>query len=255
MGWNFHRIWGTDWYRTQKRQIGILKKAIETAVETSRNSQEMQPQPLKDKKEKERDLIERLEKEEEVPEPRPYILTNGQLKIYNRELLELPYPIIADVIAQILKIEGPLHLNDAARRITDSMGIGRIGNRISAHIFLSANFGHQKKMFHMESEFLYENEDKKVEIRDRSNLPNTHKKIQNVPPEEIQQALLETIRNAFSIPTEEAISEALSKLGFGRATQKAREVIGKEIIKLKADGKIKKEQDRLVLADTLYNIG
>ncbi len=248
MGWDFHRIWSTDWFRTQKKQINILKEAIETAVEASRTSREQLQQSIPVQKREEREIIERLEKEEDLPESKPYILANGQLKNnFHRELLELPYSIIADVISEILKIEGPLHLNDAARRITDSMGIGRIGNRISAHIFLSANFGHQKKMFHMESEFLYEDEAKKIEIRDRSNLPNSLKKIENVPPEEIQKALLETIRNAFSITTEEAISEALSKLGFGRATQKAREVIGKEIIKLKANNKIKIEEDRLVL--------
>ena len=251
IGWDFHRIWSTDWFRTQKKQIDILKESIETAVEASRNSQELQRQLLPDRKEMEGELIERLEKEEKVTEPRPYILANGQLNILNRELLELPYSNIADVIVQILKIEGPLHLNDAARRITDTMGIGRIGNRISSHISLSANFGLKRKMFHMESEFLYKDENKEVEIRDRSNLPNTLKKIENVPPEEIQQALLETIDKAFSIPEQEAISSALAKMGFGRATQRASKILDVEIEKLKACGKIKKEQDRLMLMAVL----
>ena len=35
MGWKFHRIWSTDWFRTQSRQIEILKKAIENAIEIS----------------------------------------------------------------------------------------------------------------------------------------------------------------------------------------------------------------------------
>jgi very-short-patch-repair endonuclease len=251
MGWDFHRIWSTDWFRTQKKQIDILKESIEIAFEASRNSQELQPQLLSDRKEMEGELIECLEKEEDLPEPRPYILANGQLIIGNRELLDLPYSNLADVISQILKIEGPLHLNDAARRITDTMGIGRIGNRISGHIFLSANFGHQRKMFHLESEFLYKDEDKKAKIRDRSNLPGALKKIENVPPEEIQLALLETIDQAFSIPEQEAISSALGKMGFGRATQRASSILEVEIVNLMEFGKIKKDQDRLVLTTVL----
>ncbi|MCM4161731.1 DUF3320 domain-containing protein [Antarcticibacterium flavum] len=247
MGWVFHRIWSTDWFRTQQKQIVLLKDAIENAVKTSQEHQEIHP--ILEKTKRVEVVIQRLDKEEDVLEVKPYILANGQIKIdTSRELLDLPYSTISGLIFQILKIEGPLHLTDAARRIADALGKGRVGNRIYEHIFISATLGHDRKRFYMESEFLYEDETKKVELRDRSNLHNSLKNIENVPPEEIRLALLETIEKAFSISQEEAISEALSKMGFGRATQKASKVVKTEIKKLMKMRKIKMEQERLILS-------
>jgi hypothetical protein len=52
---------------------------------------------------------------------------------------------------------------------------------------------------------------------------------------------------AFSLPKEEAISEALSSMGFNRSTEKASVIVGAEIAKLFKQNKIKLEDNRIVI--------
>src|SRR5690606_24265108 len=105
-----------------------------------------------------------------------------------------------------------------------------------------------KTGFYLSNNFIYVDETKEIEIRDRGLLPISYKNIDHVPPEEIQKAIFETIEMSFSISQTDLISETLSKMGFGRATSKASSIIKSEIKKLIRSQKIKMEQERLVLS-------
>ena len=63
-------------------------------------------------------------------------------------------------------------------------------------------------------------------------MPNNLKHIERISKEEIQRAILKTIEMAFSIAQQEVISEALSLIGFNRATSKSVDIVNKEISKL-----------------------
>ncbi|QED38999.1 DUF3320 domain-containing protein [Antarcticibacterium arcticum] len=249
MGWKFHRIWSTDWFRTESKQISLLQAAIENAIrETQKENESNQ------------------KKELENFENSPLSITREDIEIVDNK--SIPYKIfmddftvplqgeipfiskisIAKGISQIVKEEGPIHLKDVAKRITDKMGIGRIGNRIFDHIKESARYGHSQKWFYLSNNFIYVDESKEIEIRDRSLLPISYKNIEHVPPEEIQKAIFETIEMSFSISQTEVISETLSKMGFGRATLKASNIVKSEIKKLIRSQKIKMEQERLIIS-------
>ena len=163
------------------------------------------------------------------------------------ELLEIPTHKISNHLLTILQFEGALHIKDAAKRITDFLGIGRIGNRIMEHILQGAKYGHKNKLFFYHKQFLYLDASKNVVVRDRSLIPPNLKKIENVPPQEIQLALIETISMAFSLPESEAISEALSLMGFTRSTEKARTILKLEISKLLKQKKIRIEEEKLMI--------
>ena len=163
------------------------------------------------------------------------------------ELLEVPVSKISDYLLSILQAEGVIHIKDAAKRITDALGIGRIGNRILEKIIDGATYGHRNNLFHHSKDFLYHDANKIVEVRDRSDFDPSLKKIENIAPEEIQKALIDTISMAFSLPESEAISVALSSMGFSRSTEKASVIIGAEIAKLFKEKKIKLEDNRIVI--------
>jgi very-short-patch-repair endonuclease len=251
MGWKFHRIWSTDWFRTQSRQIELLKKAIEIAINESNqtsNSQNLKIAPKKEIPAHKPLAIERNKAVHNVPTVKKYEVIKTIPNItYSVELLEVPISKISDYLFSILKAEGVIHINDAAKRITDAYGIGRIGNRIYDRIVHSAKYGHQNSLFYYSKEFLYHDANKIVEVRDRSILPPTLKKIENVAPEEIQKSLIDTISMGFSLPEAEAISEALSSMGFNRSTEKASVIVGAEIAKLFKEKKIKLEDNRIVM--------
>ena len=62
--------------------------------------------------------------------------------------------------------------------------------------------------------------------------------IEWVAPEELDQALVETVTLGFSMSREDAISGALGLLGFGRATSKISSVLEERISSLTAEGRL-----------------
>ena len=251
MGWKFHRIWSTDWFRTQSRQIELLKNAIENTINQSNHT----PDFIKVVKDTRKEIpvqklvtIQRNEVVHNIPTVKKYevIKTIPHLSFYP-ELLEVPVSKISDYLLSILQAEGVIHIKDAAKRITDALGIGRIGNRILEKIIDGATYGHRNNLFHYSKDFLYHDANKIVEVRDRSYFDPSLKKIENIAPEEIQKALIDTISMAFSLPEAEAISVALSSMGFNRSTEKASVIVGVEIAKLFKEKKIKLEDNRIVI--------
>ena len=77
-----------------------------------------------------------------------------------------------------------------------------------------AVYGHRNQMIFLDGDFLFTDSSKLVKVRDRSDLAASAKKLELVPQEEIREALITAIRAAFSLSEEDAISEALSMLGF-----------------------------------------
>jgi very-short-patch-repair endonuclease len=249
MGWRFHRIWSTDWFRTESKQIKLLQEVIQNAVSTSEAEQKVKTHSIFSEKFKINPIvIEREIEEKKEPERKKYQVIDSELGVETfGDILMVPTRVLSNAVLNILQIEGPIHLREAARRITDSMSIGRIGNRIFDHIRAAAKEGHSKKIFFLQNDFLYLDEQKEVDIRDRSELSITSKKIEFVPPEEIQKAIIQTIDMSFSISENEVISETLKKIGFGRATQNASRIVKSDIKKLIHSNKIKMEQERLIL--------
>jgi very-short-patch-repair endonuclease/DNA polymerase III delta prime subunit len=228
MGWKFHRIWSTDWFRTQKKQVVILKEAIEKAILESKNkieSKELVEEGIYE--------IPRKEVKDIVLKKKKYQLL---LQISNidtsYDILYLSDEIVAKYILEIVSYEGAIHIKDAAKRITDSYYIGRVGNRIFSKITTGAEYGHRNMKFYFSNNIIYKDESKIVEIRDRSEVPNNLKHIEHIPKEEIQSAIIKTIEMAFSITEQEVISEALSMMGFNRATSKSSDIVNKEITNL-----------------------
>jgi len=122
---------------------------------------------------------------------------------------------------KLLTYEGPIHSEQVARRLVESVGISRVGSRISQRFEQALKSGSRQELFYYKAPFLYADEDRIVPLRDRSGLAPTYKKIEYVPPEEIAGALKDVVSAAFTIERSEAVSASLALLGFQRATQKA----------------------------------
>ena len=240
LGWCFHRIWSTDWFRDPHRESARLADSIAQALrvveEPPASPTPAPPQP-----------INRDEPTDNNLQADPYVLATGDLGIA-AEIHELPLAAVAQAMRQVIDIEGPVHLTEAARRLAESAGFARVGSRMLGHIKRAAEFGHQNGLLHLAGDFLFADSDKPVRVRDRSDLPSTARNIDLVPDEEICVALIEVIRAAFSLSEEAAIAEALSLLGFRRATAKAKQKVGAALRTLVQDGAVTVEDDEVAVA-------
>lgn len=240
LGWRFHRIWSTDWFRDPHRESARLADSIAQALHTA---EEPSAPPTSASPPR----IERDEPTENNLQAPAYVLATDDLGIA-AEIHELPLDDVARALRKVIDIEGPVHLTEAARRLAESAGFARVGSRMLGHIKRAAECGHRNGLLHLAGDFLFADGDKSVRVRDRSDLPSAAKKIELVPDEEIRLALIAAIRAAFSLSEEEAIAEALSLLGFRRVTAKPRQKVGAALRTLVQDGAVTVEDDKISVA-------
>lgn len=127
---------------------------------------------------------------------------------------------LVQMISAVVDGEAPVHESDITRRLMDAFGVTRAGSRISTAVDEAIRLGCRQQRFRHRDGFVYSANGQDVQIRNRAQLEAAERKIELVAPEEIDLALLETVTLEFSMATEDAVSGALSLLGFGRATAK-----------------------------------
>jgi DNA polymerase III delta prime subunit/very-short-patch-repair endonuclease len=255
LGWRFHRIWSTDWFRHPQAETQRLKEAIETSVEALASSatEEVIAVPNNHEPTPTAQISRDEPSDSSISAAKPYRVYEGSLGLPTRiEPHEFSDNVIHKAVKTLLEHEGPLHFDQAAKRLVNSVGITRVGKRINSRFYQAFSKGSANGVFCFEDPFLYPSSEATSPIRDRSNLPNTHKRIEHVPPAEIQAALIETVSGAFTIQREEAISASLSLLGFQRSTQKAVTQVDNVLSELIDDGVLIDTNNNLAVYQTSY---
>ncbi|MBN2861086.1 MAG: DUF3320 domain-containing protein, partial [Sphaerochaetaceae bacterium] len=152
---------------------------------------------------------------------------------------------LAAAIQKIVAVEGPIHVELIAKRITNAFGYSRVGNRINESILTALNTGASMGFFSHRGDFVYQQPEEKGILRNRANLLPVEKKFEYVPEEEIQEAISHILLHAFSISRKELISAALNILGFQRATLKISDRIDKVIENLQEEQTIIEQSGNL----------
>lgn len=132
-------------------------------------------------------------------------------------MLEIPPIEVARLLEAITRVEGPVHLRVATRRIAAAIGAKATGKAVWA-IKQAADFAKVR----IASDFLYPPNYRATTIRDHSTAPDADRKLEFVPQEEIQETIMEILRHSFMINEEDATKHALRLLGFKRRTKRTR---------------------------------
>ncbi|MGH7030088.1 MAG: DUF3320 domain-containing protein, partial [Stellaceae bacterium] len=128
LGWKLYRIWSTSWFHAPQREAERLLKAIEQACDgTGPPDFTRAPDPvLLTAKEPEATAIP------EIARPalfEPY-RESGLPAARGADLLGLARPRLAALAALVVCEEGPIHLEEVARRVRQAFGLDRTGRRI-----------------------------------------------------------------------------------------------------------------------------
>jgi hypothetical protein len=126
LGWRFHRIWSTDWFRNPYKETERLRDAIKLPIAFHEQSDQVDHDdssspPFEIKKPK---VIEREKNlAEAIRLAKPYNVSIGKLGMPSGlNVHETPQYIIKNAVVSILNMEGPLHVDEAMRRITEAAG-------------------------------------------------------------------------------------------------------------------------------------
>jgi hypothetical protein len=133
LGWRFHRIWSTDWFYNRRAEIerlrGVLFEArekaeegfrIEGANQTRPSAEPLNPSPV---------TIEMPEVvERQMPPYKRAVFPVGSAY----EPHEAPVSMLAELVRKIVDAEGPIHVEEVARRVAACFGRDKAGSRILA---------------------------------------------------------------------------------------------------------------------------
>jgi hypothetical protein len=229
LGWRFHRIWSTDWFHHRSREIQRLSIALSQARLAVQdgirvrgaNDGAMKPPPVAQNVAPELVEIDHLA----LSAP-PYVRAELSVRS-NLEPHEAPVAQLADLVMKIVEIEGPIHIDEVARRITSAFGKSRAGNRIVEATGRAARLAAQRdRTLRSEGLFLLtEMQANDPPVRDRITETGSLLKASYLPPMEIAAAAQRISKESGDMPLEDMTRAVARILGFQRVGSDLAEVI------------------------------
>ncbi len=131
LGWRFHRIWSTDWFYDRHRQIERLRVALETARGQEGGAMNIAganiDRPAEDAPVEQAPILF-----EAVTRAMPSYVRAQVQAGSDMEPHEAPIRILVPLVREIVAVEGPLHVDEVARRLASAFGKKSAGRRVLA---------------------------------------------------------------------------------------------------------------------------
>ncbi len=243
LGWRLYRIWSRDWINNRAREIEKIMSAVaEAKGEKKPSGAEAAPRepPTADKF-----LAPNHEPEATTSLPKyvwPY--KRAQIDRYDAdlELAQAAPALLANDVARIVKLEGPVHVDVVFDRIGDAWGVTRIGKRIHDTLSQAMVIALQTGQVTQRDEWLWPIGLDKPVVRapDQGDEPRP---IELIAPEEIAEAAYLCIVEARSLSEEDVIRETAQLLGYSRSSNKIEPAVRSAIELLRADKRIVREAE------------
>lgn len=250
LGWRFHRIWSTDWFRNRDQEIERADEAIWRARLLSDSiGGSPPPKPARCASRQQLERAKSMSVEAEHKAGPPYRLATLEPLAVATNLWHVPEDRLIDWIGQVVAVESPIHYREAARRVAIAAGNGYANRKAEAAVLAAARQGASDGKVHFRSPFLWRVGQEEASVRDRSALPNGHRlrQAEMIAPEEIRAALLEVVRDSYGITDDQAAKNASRLMGFRRLGPKLKLVIRTALGQLIETGVLERQDEFLQL--------
>jgi hypothetical protein len=227
-----HRIWSTDWFHRPGEQLRRVREAIERARaeldadEASGEEAELPGRPP----EVAGEAIERSEPVAADAAPAdswvvPYVEADfdvpGGTPIHETDLATL-----ADVVARVVEVEGPIHRDEVARRLASLWGLQRAGGRIAEAASRAIDAAARSGRLRCEAGFATPAAMAAPPVRSRDMVTSANlRRPEMLPPSEIREAILRLAGDHVGLGREELATMVARALGFRSTGAKLREAI------------------------------
>ncbi|MGE0529674.1 MAG: DUF3320 domain-containing protein, partial [Bdellovibrionales bacterium] len=265
LGWQLHRIWSTDWWTNPTQQIEKLETVLEDATgkpfaQKIQKAPELNDQTITSKavvlpenkksgriakggspKAKSSSKSTMVEDVMEVYKPLAITKPLGSRTDFYKKMATLE---IIKKIIEVVRKEGPISLRLAAKRIALFWGIQRISDRVIDHVRKHLPKGEVIVESSIEGEFLWPGTSIPADYT-RFRIPGKGedgtRSIEDIPLEEIQNAVLYLLASHISAPQGELVRETARLFGFQRSGKVLEEHIGKSLQRLVDQEKVRVE--------------
>ena len=221
LGWRFHRIWSTDWFHRRDREVRRLADALSRANEAAMDGITVRGANAGG-------MMQVTEVEAAPAGP----IEIGHLQLtappYQRAELtvrsavephEAPQGQIGDLIVKIVEIEGPIHVDEIARRISAAFGKARTGTRIveaTMRALRAVQKRPDNRLQQVGPFVLTDEQAAEPPVRDRRAETGSLLKTEYLPPMEISAAVDRIRAESGLMPPEEMTKAVARLLGFQR---------------------------------------
>jgi very-short-patch-repair endonuclease len=229
LGWRIHRIWSTDWFHNPSQELRKVVLAIETA-KTAGPEPQSEPAVANIWRAK-ADASQQQPASSQTPPAQAHEPSRSvseyecvQLRVHlgDVDMHLVDRNKLANLLAEVVKVESPVHWLEAARRVLSGAGVQRFGSRIRDAFEQAAQMGVSSKLFERRGDFLWSLNMQQPPVRDRSVLAAASRKLDLVAPEEIRRAILIVVQESYGIVPEEVPNAVCRLFGFARVTDELR---------------------------------
>ncbi|KRA02098.1 DUF3320 domain-containing protein [Achromobacter sp. Root565] len=229
LGWRFHRIWSTDWFRNAGHETDRVIDAIKAAQASFEAAAESAQLPKASSPER-TEASARIELDREAADlseaslrATRYVSVELPVQKDGNDIASAPLNTLRELVTAVVDGEAPVSVEIIGRRLMAAFGVSRAGARVVARIKDAVDASMTEHAYVLQDEgFIIRPEQLDgsvpITVRDRSSLPTAERKIELIAPEEIRAALVQTTLLAFSISSAHLIAEVARQLGFNRAS-------------------------------------
>ncbi|QUM76078.1 DUF3320 domain-containing protein [Moritella sp. 24] len=275
LGWRFHRIWSTDWFRNAHKETQRLDDSIKASI-AFYQALDVQPKDtavvVNHNHVVEKAAIERVTVERTNHQVNYTCCALAELYLtVNHTIPEVSTSVLAQDIAKIVSVESPIHIKQVGQRLLSAVGSTRSGAKINRSIVAATQLLVGKGDVILDGDYLLSaahctkinstvinstvinstainssqiaNDLRTFTVRHRGELPNSERKLDLIHDDEIKAAIRTVVEGAYSILTQDTMASAIDLLGFGnlsaqmkqRLTQLVDEMVQDNILNSRGD--------------------
>ena len=250
LGWRIHRVWAPDFVMRHDLEVKRLKEAIERARDSPQT-------PLQPKEED--------PKNPEAPSVSYSFVTptqqgsnsNSNWATYYKTYVppfRPPWSVqfhdaprtLSKQLTEIVDNEGPIHVDNASRRLAQTWSLHRIGPRMSEAVDVAIRIALRSNRIARRGDFLYSTKNEPLRVRKPNpNNRDTFRNLTQIPPEEIELAFTKILQEALSLPREPLIVQTARIFGIDRVSNEAQQSLDQVLERLILKGAVADVDGRL----------
>ncbi|MEZ0472670.1 DUF3320 domain-containing protein [Luteimonas salinilitoris] len=254
-GWTMYRIWSADWFQRPQAELEKLLEAIENAIEHSEDDGISSPArravPI-DIYAVERGEFVEVGLTEAGDEPDAVFYEEALIKVPRSryELHMVPADAMADIVRDIVEVEGPVHRDEVVARVRTLWGLQRAGGRIQAAVDAGIATALGRRLIERSHSFFLSLLNQEVKVRDRTEVASlTLRRPDYLPPQEIDRAIVTIVQKNLGATVEELVLHVSRQLGYRSTSGQLRALIEDRVGGLLEDGSLAASKDFVTLAD------
>jgi hypothetical protein len=249
LGWRIHRIWSPDWVTQREGEIRRLRQAIEEArwnagqdVECEALISDAEGSHVQQQaSDVERVAVAHSDTGGPLPGTVSYEVYEVRVSYENGSEFHDPQyrEEQSGLLAEVVRQEGPMHIELATKRVLAAWGLTRAGVRIIDAMAEAVRRCARMSLLEQRGDFLWPTGVDDVPVRvPVSHIQETYRDVAHIPPEEIQACMLLIIRHAVGIGVDSLVKETANVFGFNRTGNRIRERLLKECEALQQQGTV-----------------